>query len=121
MVYLDQGLEYFHETAIRNTGTKTPKYIEYGSGTSITSSDTELESAFLCKSLAWSQVGSNSLFEVTLLSTECNGSDINQIGLSATNIVGSTDLFLKDYSFISLKNNTFEIQVEGEIQIERGE
>lgn len=121
MAYLDQGIVKLHETGIRDTGSSTPAYIEFGEGEEdVETTDTSIGSPILRKTVTWSISGDNSKFEGMLLSTEAIGSTILLTGLVPDTNVGASNVITKEASYIGSKTNLFEVQVEGEITIERG-
>lgn len=123
MVFVDIGLKEVHKKAIRNEVGVTPLYgVFAGSNNTYTGSETFINNNFLNKSLTWVQSGNNSKYYVELSSLECIGSNISTFALIGSPAVGSPNnyvLFTINDTFIGSKNDTFNVQVEGEIILSR--
>jgi hypothetical protein len=121
MVFLDSdlgsGIQLIHKF-IRGDGPTYPNYYFFGSITdtdNINDELTDFSNEFIRKDVTWSRTGSNSQYEVSLLTTEANGSYINIEGLTAGATENTGSIYTVDSSIIFDKNNTFFVQVEGEV------
>ena len=119
MGIVDNGIELIGEM-IANTTSLYPDYLEFATGSiDFTGTETSLTDGFIRKSVSWSKSGINSMWNVELSSIDAVGSIINSVGLATGSEVGSGTQFSADTSFIGSKNNTFNVQVEGEVLIRR--
>lgn len=118
MGFNDFGLFQFG-SFMKGDSPTTPDYLEYGSGSTLfTGSTNHLEDGFLRKAITYRWVGSNISGTSTLLTTEGNGSTIQEVGAGNGNSVGS-NLYFRDLSAIGDKNNTFTTDVTFECKFSR--
>ena len=121
MVYTDNGLLELQKF-LRDDSPVNPTYLTIGSDTTPIVGDeniADIGSEFIRKIISWQQTGIYSKYNVQLTSTEANGSYINRIGLVTGATIGSDVLTTLDYSIIGEKNSSFNVQVEGEILINK--
>ena len=96
-----------------------PGSISFGDeSTAFNSSNYYLGSEFLRKPISWSFFNNNPVGNVVVLSTEGNGSNFQELGLSQGDAIGS-DVLTRDFSAAGLKNNTFEIEITQTIRYSR--
>ena len=114
------GVQELHK-ALRGESFSYADYYAFGSIADTDNLVDTLESMpgdTIHKAVTWSSTGSNSLYEVILSTTDANGSFINAEGLISSDTVGSGVLWTIDESVVFDKNDTFFLQVEGEVQID---
>jgi len=71
------------------------------------------------KAVTWSWNGNNPQANVSLLSTEANGSGIGEIGFVVGTSIGS-DACSRDLSAIGSKDSYFNVEITADIRITRG-
>src|SRR3990167_4782163 len=113
------GVQEIHRF-IRGQSAQYPDYYAFGSIADVNDLVDTLGSMpgdILHRPITWSQTGSNSLYEVTLATTQGNGSYINAEELTTVIDAGSGVLYTIDDSVIFLKDDSFFVQIEGEVRI----
>ena len=122
MSYTDTGL-YRIGQLIQGKSSLYPSHAGFASGSAaVTGSETSLGSEFLRKSVTWTDSGNtSSIYTVEISNLEANGSNINSTGLFDNASIGSGNMHTYDLSFIGAKNNSFNVQVQGEVIISRPE
>jgi hypothetical protein len=104
---------------IKGDAPQYPNYLEFGSGsTTFIGSTNYLDNGFLRNAITWSWAGAVPKGTVLLLTTDANGSTINEIGLGVGNTVGST-LFTRDLSAIGDKNTSFSTTLTFNVLVSR--
>lgn len=120
MVFLDLGINEIQKKSIRNEGGSVPDNAFFaGSDNTFTGTEESVVNEFLRKEVIWTQTGLNSKYIVEISSVELTGSYIAAFGLAAGEDIGSDIYFTLNDSFIGEKNNTFNVEIEGEIIIRR--
>lgn len=120
MVYVNDGIEEVQSVAIRNSGGSTPINLIYaGSDNTFTGLETEFENEITYTSLIWSKEGINSKYRTILTSLDAVGSYIGTIGIATGSSIVNSTLHTIAPSFIGNKDNTFNVQIEGEIIMRR--
>jgi len=120
MVFHDPGIEDIQSIGIRNGTGQTPTHFSFtGSDNTHTGTETVLVNEYIRKAVSWTKSGIQSKYNVELLSIEAIGSNITGTGLVGNDTIGSGTLFTSNTSFIGNKTDTFNVQVEGEIIIQR--
>ena len=120
MVFTDDGIAELQKVGIRNESGETPLYMSFaGSDNTYNGNETSINQDYVRKAVSWEASGIQSVYTVALLSTEAVGSYIGTIGLTGGPNLGSDVLFTIDESFIGTKTASFNVQVEGEIIIQR--
>ncbi|MFW5891575.1 MAG: hypothetical protein ACOCUI_05095 [bacterium] len=115
----------FTKDGIKGTGlllqgnsSNYPSVLIFASGSdAYDGTETALTGEILRKNITWSSTGIFSKYSVEISSLEGNGSDFNTAGLGDDISLGSGSLWTYNESFIGSKNNTFNVQSEGEIYI----
>jgi len=114
MGWTDTGI-YRHGQLLQGKSTLYPTHLGYAQGSdTFVGTETALGSEVIRKTVSWTNSGLYSLYTSELSSLEANGSNIKTVGLSDNSAIGSGNLWTYDESFIGSKNNSFNVQVEGE-------
>lgn len=104
---------------LKGDAPSSPAYIEVGAGSeSFIGSQAHLNSGFFRKALTWSWKGNNPYASVSLLTTDCVGSTINEVGTGVSASVGS-DLFVRELSAIGDKTDSFSVTLSFESRFSR--
>ena len=114
------GVQELHK-AIRGLSYAYPAFYAFGSiadTDNLVDTLSSMPGDTIHKTVVWSQSGSNSLYEVVLSTADANGSFINAEGLITTETVNTGILWAIDESVVFDKDDTFFLQVEGEVQID---
>ena len=122
MVYTNLGIKELGKVGIQNVTGEWPTHQSFlGSDNTYTGSEItgNLSNEYIRKAVAWSTTGNNSKWIVQLASTEAIGSFIGAISLLSGANIGSDTLININRSFIGNKTSAFNVQVEGEIIINR--
>ncbi len=115
MVFVNDGIEELQKVGIQNVSGEVPLYLTFaGSDNTATGSESGVVNSFISKDIVWSQSGIQSKYTAFLGSLDAVGSYIETLAIE-----GTTKLFAIDSSFLGLKTNVFNVQVEGEIIITR--
>lgn len=119
MAFTNYGLEKLGSW-IRGETVNIPGSLSFGhSGKAIVNSESHLGDEFYRKEVTWTTFKGNPQFNVTLTSVEANGSYIGELGLGSSEATGS-DLYFRSLSAIGSKNNTFDVDIRGQILFRRG-
>lgn len=106
------------------TGTGSyPNYMFFGRNDTLGSVFTGTEtislfgsgSDFIRKSVTWSKTNLTSVCEINLTTTDCTGSIITHLGLVNGTSLGVGSMLSLHSTSIGSKNETFEVQVTGEM------
>jgi len=121
MVFANIGLKEVGKVAIRGESGDTPTYFVFaGSGNTFIGTETLINNDYLRKTVTWFENGYGSKYYVELSALECIGSYIYSGGLINDVLIGSDyTLFTLNETFVGSKNDTFSVQVEGEIIVSR--
>ena len=116
----DTGIQLIHKW-FRGLDPQFPNYYTFGSVDDTDDVNDQLgsiDNEFIRKPITWAQTGSNSQYNIDLLTSECIGSYINAEGLVAGSDTGTGSGYSADVSVIATKNEAFFVTVEGELVIE---
>lgn len=120
MVFVNEGIEDIQLRAIRGTNGNSPTHLIFaGSDNTFLGTEEELVNEFIDKEITWYKEGVNSKWRVQLASTEAIGSNIQAIGIVTGESTSTDTLYVISPSFIGNKDNTFNVQSEGEVIIRR--
>lgn len=120
MVFTDYGLRQLG-SFIAGLSPTYPGYIGFGAGSLVfTGDENYLNDEFLRKSVTWTFFENKPVADVTIATTEANGSVFNEFGLGQGASTGS-DLYSRDFSAIGTKNKTFDVDHSVTIQFRRAE
>lgn len=105
---------------IRGETVSTPNYLVFGTHTdAIDNTENYLGNEFYRKEVTWTTFKGNPQFNVTLTSVEAVGSYVGELGLGIGSTIGS-DTYFRSLSAIGSKNNTFDVDIRGQILFRRG-
>lgn len=121
MVIVNDGLKEFGKVGIRGEVGETPTYFVFaGSANTYTGQETTILNEFLRKPVTWFENNLSSKYYVELSALEGIGSFIFSGGLISDTPSGPDyTLFTLNETFVGSKNDTFSVQVEGEIIVSR--
>ena len=114
------GIQELHK-AIRGASFDFPDFYSFGSiadTNDLVDTLSAMPGDTIRKLINWTQTGSNSLYEVTLPATDANGSFINAEGLVTEPTLDTGILWAIDDSVVFDKDDTFFVQVAGEVVID---
>ena len=118
MAFTDYGLIQLG-SYIKGDVPTYPSYLEFGQGSGVFSGSTPyLNSGFMRKPIVWTWTGTIPVGNVVLLTTEGNGSTVNEIGIGPGSIVGS-NIFDRELSAIGDKNSTFSTTLTFNVMFRR--
>lgn len=107
---------------IQGASTNYPTYVAFATGSDeFNGSETSLDSEIIRKEITWSTSGIYSKYTTEISSPEGNGSEFKSMGLVDEETLDAGNLWSYDLTYIGSKNNSFNVQVEGEIIIQRAE
>lgn len=112
MAFTNYGLEKLGSFMANDTPTP-PDYLVLGTGSGgFVATNNYLDDEFYRKSITWTFFENRARGNITITSTEANGSNIQEFGLGvgSSGAVGS-DLYTRNLSAIGEKNNTFDVDV----------
>lgn len=119
MGYNDYGFRQLG-SFIKGDNPSNPSYMEFGVGsTAFTGSTAYLEDGIIRKELTWFWAGSNIRANTSLLTTDANGSNIQELGLVSGSVVAGSDAHTRDTSAIGDKTASFTVDVGYEIRFSR--
>ena len=119
MAINNRWLQAMGANAVRRQTDYFPDYFFFaGSDNTYRGDETQIGSLFLARAISWGVTGIDSKFSVTLRTTDCLGSDIRAYGFSPHEL-GSDDPLVIEPSQIGSKNNTFSVEIEGEVFFRR--
>ena len=130
MTFMDEGIQkglQFYIRAGVGSANTFPNYVFFGEnntlGSNIIGDETLgsnfIDADYLHKLVTWSASATTSLCEANMNTVECVGSIITHVGLVNGNTLGSGVLFSLQHTAIGSKNETFEVQLTGEVIITR--
>ena len=96
-----------------------PSFTEFGQGSlSFDGTQNYLENGFLRKAITWRWNGTKPQGTAILLTTDGNGSTINELGIGVGSIVGS-NLYNRELSAIGDKNESFTVTLTFDVDYRR--
>lgn len=119
MGFTDNGIENV-QLLIRGAGTLLPTHIVYGTDTDDKDLSTDtIDNPVFITQLSWEKSGSNSKYTAEISSLEAVGDDLNISALYDADTIGEGTEWTLDDSVIKTKTNDFNVQIQGEIIIQR--
>lgn len=99
--------------------TQSPDYLVVGSGASgFDGTIPNLEQEVIRKAISWAWNGTRPQATALLLTTDANGSTLNEIGMGVGSLVGS-NVWNRELSAIGDKNETFTVTITFDVDYRR--
>ena len=118
MGYTDYGIQQYGSFLMGLSPTP-PNYLEFGTGSSqFDGTKKNNDAGFVRKPITWRWNGTNPQGNVSLLTTDAVGSNIQEVGMGPAVTVGS-NLFTRDLSVIGDKDTSFTVTLNFESRLSR--